>query len=288
MEQGVDAFLAQVNPPDISKAELSSRLRAVIASAKETWAQFPEDGLRFSSYLGARVAEEEDPIGALEKRHRDDLYLAFHVLQGQADAVKAFERMCDDAVGTAARRFDTSSAFIDDVKQAVRMKLLINEAGGVGKLGNYRGTGKLRSWVQVVAVRVALEFLRRRKPTEHASDDALVGMAAMGDDPELAHIKQLYLKEFKQAFHRALDMLSSRERNMLRMVLVDGLSLTELAAFYRVHRTTASRQLAAAREKLVDATRERLSEVLELSSEQFYSLLQNIRSHLDLSLESVL
>lgn len=138
-----------------------------------------------------------------------------------------------------------------------------------------------------MAVRIALGLLKKRQPAQ-PGDEVLADIAAAGSDPELAHIKSLYRQEFKGAFQNALNSLTPRERNMLRMVLLDGLSITDLGAFYRVHRSTASRQLAAAREKLMDETRQELRAVLDLSPEQFYSLLQTIRSHLDLSLENIL
>ena len=70
-------------------------------------------------------------------------------------------------------------------------------------------------------------------------------------DPELRCLKQSYQQAFDQAFPEALASLSVRQRNLLRQHHLDGLRIGELAALYRVHRVTAARWLAEAREELL-------------------------------------
>jgi RNA polymerase sigma-70 factor (ECF subfamily) len=165
--------------------------------------------------------------------------------------------------------------------------LLLPRGDRPPKLATYRGQGRLRSWVQVTVVRTALELRRKSRPQDSRDDEELVEAADLGDDPELRHIKDLYRREFRGAFQTALSCLSSQERNLLRMYLVDGLSIDEVGAVYHVHRATAARRIAAAREKLLGETRKGLINALKLDKQQFESVMNVIRSHLDLSLDRV-
>jgi RNA polymerase sigma-70 factor (ECF subfamily) len=92
----------------------------------------------------------------------------------------------------------------------------------------------------------------------------------------------------KRAFHLAVAELEPRERNLLRMHLLDGLSIDQIGVFYRIHRATAFRWVAKARERVWDETRNRLREKLRLSPSEYDSILHQVRSQLDLSIERVL
>ena len=104
----------------------------------------------------------------------------------------------------------------------------------------------------------------------------------------MRHIRQLYRGEFKTAFTGAMRSLESRERNILRMYLVDGLNIDQIGKVYGVHRATVARWIARSREKLLSETRRRLLGVLRMSEARFDSLMVIVRSHLDLSLERLL
>ena len=75
-----------------------------------------------------------------------------------------------------------------------------------------------------------------------------------------------------------------RERTLLRLHTVEGLSLERMGVMYRKDKATLSRWLAAAREKLAEETRARLAERLALAPPELASLLRAIRSQLEVSL----
>ena len=77
--------------------------------------------------------------------------------------------------------------------------------------------------------------------------DALPDTAA---DPELLHLKQHYREAFRAAFASAMTSLSSEERVLLRQHFIDGLNIDEIAALHHIHRATAARWLAQARETI--------------------------------------
>ena len=81
---------------------------------------------------------------------------------------------------------------------------------------------------------------------------------------------------------------SDRERSLLRMSLIDGLSIDEIAPMYQVHRATVARWLEAARERLAAVTRSRLAQALKLEPDAVDSLLASVQNGFDLSLSQAL
>jgi RNA polymerase sigma-70 factor (ECF subfamily) len=69
---------------------------------------------------------------------------------------------------------------------------------------------------------------------------------------------------------------------------VDELNVDQIGALFRVHRATAARWVVRAREALFDDTAKRLAEALGVLPEQLTSILDAVRSHVDVSLLRVL
>ena len=76
----------------------------------------------------------------------------------------------------------------------------------------------------------------------------------------------------------------NRERTLLKQQIVDGLGIDELGALYEVHRATAARWVAAAREKLLLRTRRAFMVRVRISSDECESIMRMVRSQLDVSL----
>ena len=109
-------------------------------------------------------------------------------------------------------------------------------------------------------------------------------MSSDEDDPELAYMKERYRNQFREAFVRAVQMLSDREQALLRYHHIDGLNIDEIGAIYRVHRVTAFRWLEKAKEQLVQKTLELLRARLKVTPKELDSVLRMIRSQIHLSL----
>jgi RNA polymerase sigma-70 factor (ECF subfamily) len=75
-----------------------------------------------------------------------------------------------------------------------------------------------------------------------------------------------------------------RDKNVLRYVVLDGLTGEEVARIHRVDRSTISRWLAKARQRLLQGTRRRLIARLRIDRQRFDSLMGLIASRLDVSL----
>jgi RNA polymerase sigma-70 factor (ECF subfamily) len=97
-----------------------------------------------------------------------------------------------------------------------------------------------------------------------------------------------YGPAFKRAFQTALAELEPRERMLLRFQYVDGLTVDQMGALYRVHRATAARWVAQAREKLGEQTRRHLVRELGTHEGGLTSILEIVQGHVDVSLVRVL
>jgi RNA polymerase sigma-70 factor (ECF subfamily) len=266
---------------------LQPRLERLLLEARAAWPNLAVDDAAFAAFVAERVADEPDPIAALDAVCAQDLYLACACIEGVPGALAELERHAIAAIPGAMRRLDPSPAFAAEVQQIVRTKLLVAEPGEALRLAGYRGHGRLRGWLMVAALRTGIELQRRVHPTVDP-ETGLAEATAFDGDPELAQIKHLYRAEFSAAFKTALGQLTSRERNLLRLYVLDGLPIDRIGAVYRVHRATVARWIGKARERLLEETRAELGRTLRLDDTEFESLLAVVRSHLDLSLERCL
>ena len=175
------------------------------------------------------------------------------------------------------------------IRQAVREKLFVGKEGKDGKapgIASYNGKGPLGAFLRAVVVHAAISA-RRAQRHDHDGDSA-IGDAASDDDPELAGIRARYGASFKQAFYDALAELPPRDRNVLRLVYVDGLSVEQVALAYGVHRVSVSRWLGDAREQLHTRTRAILRDRLSLSATEMASVARLCLSQIDVSLDRLL
>jgi RNA polymerase sigma-70 factor, ECF subfamily len=278
------AFLAACHlPAGAPVAEVIEHLERALDQARAAHPDLRIDLESFAAVLGASVAGAAAPGTGLTALHHGDLLLAHAATRGDAVAVARLER---DHLGAATaalgRILDASER--DDALQALRERLLMSREGAAPKLTEYAGRGSLAGWLKVVAVRLALSRLRslRRQETP-ADDEALLDLPAPLE-PELEHLRAQYRGEFKAAFQGALQKLDARERNLLRLQFVDDLTVDQIGAIYRVHRATAARWVARARETLFDQTKHNLSARLGLAPSQLTSILDLVRSHVDVSL----
>jgi RNA polymerase sigma-70 factor (ECF subfamily) len=216
--------------------------------------------------------------------HLGELFLAWAAGRWDDAALRHLEQLIAPEVEAAARRVDRAPAFVDEIRQVVRIRLLVADDGRV-RIDDYAGRGPLRAWLAVAALRVALNLKRATRP---ASPDLLADLVSGEADPELRHLKMLYRAEFREALEQALRALPERQRALLRLSHVDGLKMTQLARLYDVHETTAARWVARAAGDVADDARRRLMSRLSLSPSSLDSVARMVLSNLDLSISRVL
>jgi len=178
---------------------------------------------------------------------------------------------------------------LDDARQLVREQLLSPRPDGRRGIESYSGRGSLRGWLKVTVTRRLLRVLRRdRREVPISADELFDAISSETDGPELVHLKDRYRDAFKRAFEDAIGGLTPQERNLLRYQFVDGLGSHEIGAVYGVHRATASRWLVLARESLLERTRASLRAELGVASSEIDSIVELVRSRIDLSLKRLL
>lgn len=231
-----------------------------------------------------------DSATAPAAAHADDLTLARACAKGCATALGQFDALCLPVARAAIRRIDERPQFVDEVVQELWVRLLCPGDGGEPpRIARYGGRGPLLGWVRTAAVRLALNRVReRRRAAEVPAEQELTSELTMAHDPELGFIREHYRDHFRQAFMDALGALSSRERTLLRLHLLDALTEEQIGTMYRAHRVTIARWLGKARQELLHRTQCLLSERLGLSAGQLLSMTGLVPSHLDLSLSRLL
>lgn len=241
----------------------------------------------FAEYLAARLDGDGAVSFDIGTREIADLFVACGCSAQDRAALGHFETVLAPQLTAVVQRLCRDEDISSDIVQAVREKLLVGTDERGPRNADYGGRGPLLTWLRVIAARAAVSELRKRR-RDVPDDDLLFSAASPGVDPEIALLKQRAAADIKEAFHHAFGELTARQRNLLRQHLIDGLTIDELGALYRTHRVTAARWLSKARAELWAHTRRRLRARLGLSGTQIDSLLDEVRSTLDLSIERVL
>jgi RNA polymerase sigma-70 factor (ECF subfamily) len=133
---------------------------------------------------------------------------------------------------------------------------------------------------------MALDQLKSPAPVGNSSEELL--QVATPNNPEIDHLRRRHSADFKAAFETALAELTPEQRNILRLSVVDQLSIDEIGVLFGVHRATAARQLARARELVQERTWQILQSRLRLESGELRSFAGYIQSRLDLSIHRIL
>lgn len=289
-------FLASVAEPrgdaEARAVDLEQTLATVVERGRAAWPELALPAPVFVRHLAVHVARGDAWERALSELCAEDLYLACACAHGVESAIGAFERQVLVRVGGFLARMNPSPAFVDEVKQELRVKLLVAAPGAAPKIAEYSGRGALAGWLRVAALRTAIDLRRRHDDLAHdrgarsANDSDVSPPEAIGAgrDPELHYVKERYEAEFKGAFRAAIHALSSERRNVLRLNFVDGLNIDQIGALLHIHRSTVARWIAAARAAILKEAQRLLGERLGLSAGEFDSLARLLESRLDVSL----
>ena len=218
--------------------------------------------------------------------HDDDVTWARALATGARDAIERYERELVPLITAQLRKRGYTAEEAAEIHQVLRARLLVGDGDGPAIAG-YTGRGKLRSWVLVAALREAVRQreLAAREPA--TDDDALLALAHRADTPGTAPEKQRYRDEFRAAFRTALATLEPRDRNLLRLHVLDELSIDEIGRLHGVHRATAARWLEQARETVARLVREDLVRTLGIDPHEVGELMAWVKSRIDLSLSGL-
>lgn len=250
-------------------------------AAAASWPGLVVPGEVFAQWVGERIAASA--IATTDPARLADLYLACACALGVVGAADRFRDTYAPELAQRLRSSDASGVDGADLLQIVLERVLVRDGESPPRIAEYRGGGSLRAWLRVVAFRVRINA--RRNTGDHVDPLPDRFDAALADelDPELEYLKAHYRAAFRTALGEALEKLSARERNLLRMHAIHGLSATGVAAVFHVHRATAKRWLADVRDTVLEATRARLMASLEIDTSELDSVMRLIASRLEAS-----
>lgn len=248
---------------------------------RNTWPGIQVSATDFASHLAQHLGVSPESAESLVTR-AGDLYLALAAGRGDPAAISLLDQTYIAQVDAAIHGM-LSASEIDDLKQQLRHRLFVGTSGSP-KILDYAGRGELRAWVRASAVRAAISVLRSRKREHVHQQDLWLAAPKIGVDPTIDYLRPRLQAEFRAAFEAALGSLETRDRNLLRHHFLDGLSTDELAVLYRVHRATAFRWLARARERLLSQTRQMLAARMSLHRSELDSVMRLIDSQLEVSM----
>jgi len=257
-------------PDDVSLLE-------ALAAAQRAWPKLCFDARELEQWVRERWRDG----GVLG--HLEDVALACACASGSAPAQQELQTRLR-RLARVLRRLGSGRVEPEDVCQALLDRLLVRRGAERPAIARYQGSGPLEAWLRSGLVRTALNLERQGRNEEATDLDELARSATLAAAPELAFVRSKYRAEFATAFRAALSGLSSRDRNLLRLHHLDGVTLEALATMYKVHRATVARWLADARESALEGTRETLRATLQISADELSSLMRSLHSQLHVSL----
>ncbi len=256
-----------------------SELDDVVARGERALPHAPVPREVFAGRIEAALGASRVTIDTL---HVEDLYLACALAIGDEAAARLAEEQLIPAAREAVRRIDRTPAFVDDVVQEVRLRVMV---GPEPAIAQYRGTGPLASWIRIVARRIAID---RKRAVSHATDDDGLDQLPAPEDPELAVIWHTCADAYRAALTAALAALEKRDRTVLRQRYVDGMHIDALGRVHGVDPATAFRWIKRAEQAVLAAIRTALGERLALTDSQMQSMERFVAANVQLGISGLL
>jgi RNA polymerase sigma-70 factor (ECF subfamily) len=270
----IDAYRAPLDPS--AHTNVTTILARIDARARSAWPSIHVDAVTFAAYIGVRAnVAASDLMPALESMDTEGLYLACACNQRAPGAIETFVSSLEPEIQRALAQMGVRGSQQKDQVSRLFQVLLFGESDGKdAALGSYGGRGPLRGWARSIAVKMALTLRREDRRLVSLDDEhEWLDIPAGDTTPEIAYLRNFYFEAFREALARAIHMIATRDRNLLRQHYLDGLTLDNIARVNGVHRATAARWLANARNNVLARTREELVSAMRLSPSELASML---------------
>ena len=181
--------------------------------------------------VGLSIVERPTP--------EDEAELVAACLAGDVAAQRALFRREFGRVNATIYRILGPTREVDDLVQ----ETFIAAFRGLAK---FRGEARLSTWIDRIAVRVALDHVRTRKATP-------VPLGVIGDELSDASIPdaQAHARDGLRRLYAALSQLSPEARIAFALYAIDGRSITEVARLVGTTVVTAKVRIWRARRELM-------------------------------------
>ena len=255
---------------------MDGAIDSAFRAAREAWPQIEVTRERFTAEVQRRLPGVTD----LAPYCTRDVYLAIACLDGNDRAAEELEREVLGEADRAGAKLRATADQTAELRGHLR-RLLFDSA-----LASYTGRGDLRGYVKVIATRELVRVINRARKEQPI--DPLLDRLELDRSPHLSLLRARHGDAIAAGMRAALDALPERERALLRYALVDGWTVDQIGVLYGVHRATAARWVAAARDLLADAIRVEVAGRLAIDPREVDSLIDLVRSRIDISLERIL
>jgi RNA polymerase sigma-70 factor (ECF subfamily) len=255
----------------------------LLQAGQEAWPEIVVAPGRFAAELARRAPG----IDAASIKAAD-LYVATAASDGDERAIAAIRSVLANEVKFAATKTTASADQLAEVTATLSRTLFVDEPERPAALRNYSGRGDLKSYLRVIATRELVRVVNKGRREVGIEDDSLIDRLVPASDPELSILRAKYREVVDDAMRAALKTLEERERALLCYAFIDGMTVQEVGRVYNVHKATAARWIAAAREHLGERIRDALAERLKISVDEVDSIVRLVQSRIDVSLDRVL
>jgi RNA polymerase sigma-70 factor len=265
------------------------------AQAGETWPGVRVDAAGLATHLAALWPEGVPPRLAL-----GDLGLAFAALQGDAAAVREVSRLVEKAVRLQAAHLGLDASGRRELEVDVLPKLLVADpaqGATAASLAGFRGRGSLGAYLGVAVAHLAVDGHRAVARRKEAPASVLENLLAPGGGhanppattPESMVARAQISDSVKACLQEALSTLAHRDRVLLKLAYVQGLTSEQLGRIYSVDRATASRWLSGARDRLWSKAETLIAAAHPgMPAEDIRQLVVGLGTRMDLSLSRIL
>ncbi len=235
--------------------------------------------------LGLELADLQ---GLLRLAWTSDLYLTFAMGTGHDAAWRMFMDSFGGKVDAMVRGQTSDAGLSEAVLADVVGDLFFSDReAGSSRLMTYSGAGSLDSWLWVVLKgRIIDSFRRHRNELKKfnligggdMAADAIDGLpkAVMEEGPEDRVLDAENLEMLRLAIPRAFRTLDSRDRVLLKLRYLDGISQRRLASLHDIDPSRICRWLKRARQSIRDETERILMREFRLSEPETAELLNLI------------
>ena len=229
----------------------------------------------FVRFLEKAMVPTPDPDETADELPVADLYLACACAVGAAGAAARFERLYGGVIRRAVGRVLSNPADCDEaVRQAERTLL----TGKPPQIAQYRGRSRLAQWVAVAAIRVAVSTGRSESPDRRLRQRLVAGVSGSTTESPLTRAE--LRAPIEHAIGETVGRLESRDRLVLQLHLLSGMSVAAIGRIFGVNHTTMGHQMRGMYDRLLEALRRSLVEI-RVGESELASVLQIVGSQLD-------
>lgn len=206
--------------------------------------------------------------------HGAEVVLTCAALAGVRQALEVLEHeYLEPLQRTLSQRW--AGDVVDDALQSMRERLLV---GASPALREWPARDRLERWLRLCAMREVMSATHERPQLTPAP-----ATISAGDDLPHRHREAL-----EQALKTAVAHLEPAQRGILKLHLLENVSVESIAALYQVSRATMTRWLAAARDSLAQSLRAEGRQRLDVGDRTLDSVARPLLAQLEVSLAGLL